>query len=134
MAVRAIAFGVLLSSVAATGCGTVTNLVGCRPEVESKTPFGGVHQDVYCLKAAADGQYGKADQKPPADPRPQLGLVLLFAADLPLSAVADLLMWPYTCSYTLINEPVPTPPMILATTESPRQPFTPNDGPPQRLP
>ena len=117
MAVRAISVGLLLLSLPMAGCGTVTNLVGSRPEVEGKTPFGGVREDVWCIKAAANGEFGRTESKPEPEleQRPQVPLILLFAADLPLSIVGDFVMWPYTWAYTVINQPVPTPPVTLAT-------------------
>jgi hypothetical protein len=41
---------------------------------------------------------------------------LFWAADLPLSAIGDVVTWPYTATYTYINEPTPTPPVTLAPT------------------
>jgi uncharacterized protein YceK len=115
MAFRISCVALLLSSLAVAGCGTVANVVGTRPEDGGKTPFGGVRQDVSCMKRAANGEFAlRAHPRSDAEPYPQVALMLLCAADLPASLMADLVMWPYTMAYTFINQPVPTPPMTSA--------------------
>ena len=51
----------------------------------------------------------------------QVALTLFCAVDLPLSFVGDVITWPYTASYTFINSPVPTPPVIQASDSPPPQ-------------
>ena len=54
---RAICVAVLLSTLLIAGCGTVANLVSQRPEDNPRTPFGGVRQDVSCIRKAANGEF-----------------------------------------------------------------------------
>ena len=122
MICRAVCVGLLLSILPIAGCGTVTNLVGTNPEVGGKSPFGGVRQDEYWLKMAVNGEAGcKQPAEPGAEQRPQVGRVLLYAADLPLSFVGDVVTWPYTAGYSWVNQPVLVPPMLQATYVVPPQ-------------
>ena len=123
MAFRVICVGVLLFSLPIAGCGTVKNTVLSRPEEGGKSPFGGVREDVCGIKTAARGDYGRTSSKPESEQKPQVVRMLFFAADLPFSAIGDVVMWPYTWSYSCINQPIPTPPVIQATANS--QPQTP---------
>jgi uncharacterized protein YceK len=121
MAIRAICVALPLSSLLIAGCGTVANLAKPGPEEGGKAPFGGVSQDVTCFKKAASGSIGfRTPPMPGSDQPPQVALMLLCAADLPFSLIGDVLTWPYTATYTCINQPVPTPPVIQA----PPQPVT----------
>jgi hypothetical protein len=120
MAFRAIGVALLLSCLPIAGCGTVANLARPGPE-GGKSPFGGMGQDVWCIKAAANGEMGfrkhaalESEQYPP------VGLMLFCAADLPLSLVGDVVTWPYTATYTFINQPPPVPPV----TQAPAPPVT----------
>lgn len=112
MAFRAICVALLLSSLTTAGCGTVANLAVTHAEEGGKTPFGGVRQDVGCIKKAVNGElaFGPHAQSESGQ-RPQVGLLVLCAADLPLSLMGDVLTWPYTVVYSFINQPVPTPPV-----------------------
>src|SRR4051794_35186355 len=56
MAFRAICVALLLSSLPSAGCGTVVNLVKPGSVGGGKIPFGGVRQDVSCIKTAAHGE------------------------------------------------------------------------------
>jgi len=58
MALRAICVVLLLSTLPAAGCGTVANLVKSPSEDGGGRPFGGVRQDVLCIKKAANGELG----------------------------------------------------------------------------
>ena len=118
MNVRALCVGSLLAVLPAAGCGTVSNTVLVRPQDGGKVPFGGVRQDASRIRQAADGAYTDAghhqpDGEPDAGRSPQVGLMLLFAADLPFTIVGDLLTWPYTWSYSVINQPTPVPPVVF---------------------
>lgn len=120
MAVRAICVAVLLSSLPIAGCGTVTNLVRLGPAEGAKIPFGGVKQDVSSLKKATNGECGsKAQAKSESEQHPQVARMLFYAADLPFSAIGDVVTWPYTVTYTYINQPVPVPPMMQTTAMQP---------------
>ena len=109
MAFRAIGFGLLISSLL-VGCGTAANLVRPGPE-DGKTPFGGVKQDMACIQKAANGDLPAHQDKDTAQIA-QVALMLCCAADSFRSAwIGDVVVWPYTCAYTFINEPVPVPPV-----------------------
>jgi hypothetical protein len=116
MAFRAICVVLLLSSLPIAGCGTVANLAKQGPEeVVGMAPFGGVRQDVSCIKQAENGECGFWT-KPKSEPsqHPQVALMLFYAADLPLSLIGDVVTWPYTATYAYINQPIPTPPLTQA--------------------
>jgi hypothetical protein len=55
-----------------------------------------------------------AQPKAGSEQQPQVALSLLYAADLPFSFIGDVVTWPYTVSYTCINQPVPVPPVTHA--------------------
>ena len=121
MAFRTIRVAVLFASLLMAGCGTVGNLVTPGP-AGGKTPFGGVRQDVTCMKKAAAGEHhfgahAATELKQP----PQVIPWLVSAADLPFTFVGDVVTWPYTASYTFINQPIPLPPLTYA----PPPPVTP---------
>jgi uncharacterized protein YceK len=114
MAIRAICVALLLSSLPSAGCGTVANLARQKPGQGGVTPFGGVRQDVWCIKKAANGDFGvRTHPKSESEQDPQLTLMLLCAADLPFSLIGDVVTWPYTVAYSYINQPIPTPPVTL---------------------
>lgn len=118
MAFRVICVALLLSSLTTAGCGTVANLAVTHSDEGGKTPFGGVRQDVGCIKKAANGELAfEAPAHPEPGQRPQVGLLILCAADLPFSLIGDVLTWPYTATYSFINQPVPVPPV----TQEPNQ-------------
>src|SRR5262249_25569056 len=79
MAFRAIRVALLLSSLPIAGCGTVANVVKPGPE-GGKIPFGGVRQDVSCLKKAENGEWDFRTP-PQAEPEqhPQVALMVLCA-------------------------------------------------------
>jgi uncharacterized protein YceK len=113
MAFRTICVALLLSSLLIAGCGTVANLVKPGPVEGGKTPFGGVSQDVDCLKTTASGDFDLSKHpNSEAEQLPQVALMLLCAADLPFTLIGDVLTWPYTAAYSIINQPVPVPPVI----------------------
>ena len=119
MAFRAIWVALLLSSLPIAGCGTVANLVCSPPEEGGKSPFGGVRQDVYCIK---NGEFGFGTHpKSAPEQHPQVAPMLLSAADLPFSLIGDVVTWPYTVAYSCINQPIPTPPV---TQQAPTPPVT----------
>jgi uncharacterized protein YceK len=128
MAFRAICVALLLASLPSPGCGTVANLANSHPEAGGTTPFGGVRHDVYCLKNAANGESGFRPL-PNSAPCRQTARKLFWAADLPLSAIGDVVTWPYTATYTYINQPTPVMPVTLAPTypvmQAPPYPVTP---------
>jgi hypothetical protein len=122
MAFRAIRVALLLSTLPLAGCGTVVNLARSCPDGCGVSPFGGVQQDLCCIKKAENGESGFGTHPcSESNQDPRVAQVLLFAADLPLSLVGDVVTWPYAAAYTFINSPVPTPPQILA----PPAPVTP---------
>jgi hypothetical protein len=114
MAFRVICAALLLSSLPVAGCGTVTNVARQRPEAGGNTPFGGVRQDMLCIRKAANGEYGsRTHSKSESEQYPEVALMLFCAADLPLSLLGDVVTWPYTVAYNFINQPVPVPPVML---------------------
>lgn len=118
MAFRAIRVALLLSSLPIAGCGTVANLARSDLEEGGKSPFGGVRQDVSCIKKAENGELGvRTPPKTEAEQHPQVALMLLCAVDLPFSLIGDVVTWPYTATYSYINQPIPTPPVTMATAE-----------------
>lgn len=122
MASRAICVALLLATLPAAGCGTAANLVRSRPEEGGKVPFGGVRQDVFCFKKAANGEYNfRTPPNSESAQYPRVALMLFCAADMPFSLIGDVVTWPYTASYSYINQPIPTPPVIQATVEGPPQ-------------
>jgi hypothetical protein len=115
MAYRAICVALLLASLPIAGCGTVANLVKQRPGEGGVSPFGGVRQDVSCIKKAANGEpaFG-THPKSESEKCLQVALMVFCAADLPLSLIGDVVTWPYTAAYSFINLPIPTPPVTQA--------------------
>jgi uncharacterized protein YceK len=114
MASRAIRIALLLSSLPLAGCGTVASQVSSRSE-EGKPPFGGVNQDLACIKKAANGELGfRTHPKSESEQYPQVALMLFCAADLPFSCIGDAVLWPYTVVYNYINQPIPIPPVTQA--------------------
>jgi uncharacterized protein YceK len=114
MAIRAICVALLLSTLPTAGCGTVANLARQKPGAGGVTPFGGVRQDVSCIRKAANGELDlRKHPKAHSEDYSRVALMLFCAADLPLSLVGDVVTWPYTVAYTYINQPIPVPPVIL---------------------
>lgn len=116
MAYRALYVALLLLSLPVAGCGTVANLVNkSPPEAGGKVPFGGVKQDLSCIHNAASGEtpFGTHPEQG-SEQHAQVAVMLLCAADLPLSFVGDVVTWPYTAAYSFINQPVPVPPVAQA--------------------
>jgi uncharacterized protein YceK len=112
---RAIRTALLLSTLPAAGCGTVANLVRPGPAEGGKAPFGGVRQDLWCIRTAGSGDFGvRAHAKSEPERYPQVALMLLCAADLPLSLVGDVVTWPYAVVYSFVNQPIPTSPVGVA--------------------
>jgi uncharacterized protein YceK len=102
MADRAMTIALLLSTLLITGCGTVANLVVVDPQEGGKTPFGGVKHDALCIhKAQSESNEGR-----------KIATTVVCAADMPFSFLGDVVTWPYTASYTFINQPVPVPPPL----------------------
>ena len=157
MIVRTICVALLLSSLPIAGCGTVANLVGSRPEEGGKIPFGGVKQDVCCIKKAANGESGSgtnpesvSGQPPNAAPMlfsaadlsfcpermavlvTRMAPLLFSAADLPFSLVGDVVTWPYTAAYAWVNAPVPVPPVTQAPAVPPQTGFALENKEPER--
>ena len=128
MAFRAIRVALLLSSLPIAGCGTVANLVKPGPEEGGKSPFGGVRQDVWRIKKAANGESASATPKSKSKQSPQVAPMLCCAADLPFTFIGDVVTWPYTATYSYINQPIPTPPVMQAppppVTQAPPPPVT----------
>jgi len=112
MTLRAIGVGLLLSSLPIAGCGTVANLARPGPN-GGKIPFGGVKHDVSSIEKTANGASGCKPDSPSEQDR-QVALKVFCAADLPFSLIGDIVTWPYTVTYTYINQPTPIPPMRLA--------------------
>lgn len=117
MVFRASCVALLLSNLPIAGCGTVANLVRLGPEEGLKSPFGGVRQDVTYIKQAASGECGsKTPPKSETEQHLQTARMVFYAADLPFSFIGDVVTWPYTATYTYINQPIPIPPVIQAPT------------------
>jgi uncharacterized protein YceK len=114
MAIRAICVALLLSSLPVAGCGTVVNLVKPGPEQGGVIPFGGVKHDMAWINKAGGEQGCQSAPVSDSEHYRQMALMLFCAADLPLSFIGDVVTWPYTASYTFINEPIPVPPVISA--------------------
>jgi uncharacterized protein YceK len=109
----------LLLGLLPAGCGTAANLCRSRTEDGGRVPFGGVKQDLECLKKATNGELREATPAPESEQYPQRVLLVFSAIDLPFSLVGDVVTWPYTAAYTFINRPVPTPPVLIAPPEVP---------------
>lgn len=126
MAFRTSCAALLLSSLLTAGCGTAANLVKSAPDGDGRSPFGGVRHDECCIKKAAAGEYDLGIcPRSGSDHHPQVAVMLLCAADVPFSLIGDVLTWPYTAAYTFINQPIPTPPVLQATTEVQLYPILP---------
>lgn len=123
MAVRVIRIALLTSLLA--GCGTVANLVRPGPEDGGKAPFGGVKEDVSGIEKAANGEFAARN-----DQYPHMALLLIYAADLPFSAIGDVLTWPYTMAFTAVNQPVPVPPVRTTDVRPQPAPLMPDPQPP----
>src|SRR5204863_7999403 len=94
MTFRTIRVALLLSTLPLAGCGTVANLARPGPAEGGKIPFGGVRQDVSCMKEATTGELGfRTHPKSESEQYPQRALVLFCAADLPLSLIGDIVTW-----------------------------------------
>ena len=112
MNVRVTTGVLVLACLASSGCGTVANLAHCRPEEGGRIPFGGVKHDLACIQKSSSGEAGKQDTA--RDNYPRTALTMLCAVDLPFSFVGDVITWPYTASFTYVNQPAPfTPIQIL---------------------
>jgi uncharacterized protein YceK len=109
----------LLSVLPAAGCGTVANLAHVRPEDGGRVPFGGVKRDLAVLQQTDGAPALRAHHTPEAEVYPRQTLAVLCALDLPFSFVGDLLTWPYTTVYSIVNEPVPVPPLTIVDGVSP---------------
>lgn len=124
MTFRAIRVALLLSTLPAAGCGTVTNLVGSHPGGGGKVPFGGVRQDVACIHKATNEEHGfTTEPESDSEKYRQVAHVLLYAADLPLTLIGDVVTWPYVVAYNVINQPTPVPPVTQAPADGPPQPY-----------
>lgn len=126
MACRALCVAVLLSCLPAAGCGTVVNVVKPGPDQggSGKLPFGGVRHDLWSIERATSGEYAfKSCPQSEAEHYRQLALMLGCAADLPFSLIGDVVTWPYTASYSFINQPVPAPPLAQAPVDGPPQAY-----------
>ncbi len=108
MAFRAIRVALLLSSLPMAGCGTVANLARPGP-AGGKIPFGGVRHDVSSINQTANRESGCTPEQ-----YRRVALRVFCAADLPLSFIGDVVTWPYTVTYSYINQPIPTPPIRQA--------------------
>ena len=137
VAYRVVRVALLLSALPVAGCGTVANLAKQKPGQGGVSPFGGVRHDVWCINKAATGELGlRTHPKSGSEHDSQTALVLLCAADLPLSLIGDIVTWPYTVIYTYINQPPPVPPVTVAPPPPPPVPAEsePQTSPPERLP
>jgi hypothetical protein len=113
MAFRTNCVALLLSSLPIAGCGTIANLARQGPEHGEKIPFGGVKHDVSCINKTANGEGDGCPCSQPEQYR-QVALKVFWAVDLPLSFIGDAVTWPYTATYTYINQPTPYPPIKQA--------------------
>jgi uncharacterized protein YceK len=134
MTFRAICVALLLSTLPIAGCGTVANLSRQKPGEGGVSPFGGVRQDMACIKKATNGEVGfRTHPRSESEEYPQRALVLFCAADLPFSLIGDILTWPYAVAYSCINQPIPTAPVVLidspATQAVPTTPIMPTTPP-----
>lgn len=75
-------------------------------------PFGGVRHDLDRI-AGAGGE------------RPQPGQVAVSVADLPLSAIGDFILWPYTAVFTYVNRPFMTEMQTIETNQAVQLPMAP---------
>jgi len=129
MAFRMIRIVLLLACLPLAGCGTVSNLAAQKPGQGGVSPFGGVRHDLLSIKQAANGESAVGHPGSERALHPHLALMLVCAADLPLSLIGDVLTWPYTVTYTYINQPTPVPPVLLP--QIPPVFETPADGRPE---
>jgi uncharacterized protein YceK len=115
MGFRANCVGLLLLTLPLAGCGTVQNTVFTHPDDGGKRPFGGIRQDQSCIHKAASGEsvFKTDSEQPPQKQKPQAALMMLCAADMPLSLIGDVLTLPYTMTYSYINQPAPLPPITV---------------------
>jgi uncharacterized protein YceK len=138
MAFRAIRVALLLSTLPLAGCGTVANLARQQPGAGGVVPFGGVREDMNCIQKASNGEVVfRTHHRSDSEQYPRRALVLFCAADLPLSFVGDIVTWPYTVTYSYINQPIPTPPVLIANPppgEPVMPPPAPSDAAPAPLP
>jgi uncharacterized protein YceK len=135
MAVRAICIALLLASLLIAGCGTAANLARQKPGAGGVRPFGGVRQDVSCIRNAVNRDSGVgAPTHSESGDYPRVVLMLACAADLPFSLVGDIATWPYTVAYSFINQPVPSPLVVVADPLVPAPVPTPPTVPPMPIP
>ena len=134
MAFRVICVALLFPALSAAGCGTVANLTRANPE-DGRIPFGGVRQDVACLRKAVDGVSGAgAHPESESEHYSHVALTVFCAADLPFSLIGDLVTWPYAVAYSVVNRPIPTPPVTLADPPAPPPVSTPPATRPMPIP
>jgi uncharacterized protein YceK len=106
----------LCAIIPVAGCGTFANVARQQPGAGGVTPFGGVRLDVECIRKATNGEPSSAaSAEKKVSLYPKWAIVSLCALDLPLSLIGDILTWPYTATYSFINEPVPVPPVMIGT-------------------
>lgn len=115
----------LLAALPASGCGTVANLSHTNPEEGGRVPFGGVKRDLAALHPPAAPVGPREHDTSDANYARRTSAVWS-AVDLPFSFVGDLVTWPYVRVYTIVNAPVPVPPVTFADpTGAPLQPLAP---------
>lgn len=115
MSSRVMCVAVLLAAVPAVGCGTVSNLARTDPATNGKVPFGGVKQDLAGIQDVTTAEPSFAiHPKARAENHPHWAVALFCAADLPFSLVGDFVTWPYVWAYSVVNKPVPVPPIVIA--------------------
>ena len=114
MAVRTTCVALLLAALASAGCGTVANLAQPDPGGAGPVPFGGVKRDIACLHRATGDAGSDPHSGPEPGRSPKVSLGVLSAVDLPFTLVGDLITWPYAWGYTVVNAPVPVPPVVVA--------------------
>jgi uncharacterized protein YceK len=126
MTARAIRVALLFAALSTAGCGTAGNLIGAGPG--KKVPFGGVRRDVQCLTEVRDGEVTLRTGREWEPLRHEQHLLMvLCAADLPFSLIGDVISWPYTRTYSYINQPNDIP-ALLVVPPAPPIPVAPAPG------
>lgn len=114
MAFRTACVALLLSCLPIAGCGTVANLARHGSEEGGKVPFGGVIHDLQSIQEAGNGEQVSTTPLKLRSGQTARVEQMLLCVDLPFSLIGDVVTWPYTWAYSVINQPTDYPPITIA--------------------
>ena len=130
MNVRATTAVLLLACLASAGCGTVANLCTAGPRRAAASPSVASSTTSRTFRNRPAGT--PTSRRTARDNYPRTALTLLCAVDLPFSFVGDVITWPYTASFTYVNQPAPFAPIQILPPLLPAA--APAEAPPEMRP